>query len=259
MKPFIVADDFGLCEKHDKIIIELAKKKKVNAISVLVHDELSGKRVNEVRKMRDYLSVGLHLNLTMVLPKIQPIGSIKTLIIKSLLGSLNTREIKKEILSQIREFEKVFGTLPDFIDGHEHVHILPSILEILSKIVVEEKFSEKFWIRSPVTETMADLYRELSNAGLKVLIITALGSRAKNKLNRLGILTNKNFAGFFSLKSPSRNFKQKYLHLLTLKKPDMVIMVHPGTSESPTQNKNHSNEIRAIEATMLNESGIYLT
>jgi len=106
---------------------------------------------------------------------------------------------------------------------------------------------------------MADLYRELSNAGLKVLIITALGSRAKNKLNRLGILTNKNFAGFFSLKSPSRNFKQKYLHLLTLKKPDMVIMVHPGTSESPTQNKNHSNEIRAIEATMLNESGIYLT
>ena len=39
----------------------------------------------------------------------------------------------------------------------------------------------------------------------------------------------------------------------------MVIMVHPGTSESPTQNKNHSNEIRAIEATMLNESGIYLT
>ena len=185
--------------------------------------------------------------------------NFKTLIIKSLLGSLNTREIKKEIFSQIREFEKVFGTLPDFIDGHEHVHILPSILEILSKRVVEEEFSEKFWIRSPVTETMADLYRELSNAGLKVLIITALGSRAKNKLNRLGILTNKNFAGFFSLKSPSRNFKQKYLHLLTLKKPDMVIMVHPGTSESPTQNKNHSNEIRAIEATMLNESGIYLT
>ena len=49
--------------------------------------------------MRDYLSVGLHLNLTMVLPKIQPIGSIKTLIIKSLLGSLNTREIKKEIFN----------------------------------------------------------------------------------------------------------------------------------------------------------------
>ncbi|MBC66503.1 MAG: hypothetical protein CML63_07395, partial [Rhodobacteraceae bacterium] len=120
MKPFIVADDFGLCEKHDKIIIELVKKKKVNAISVLVHGELSRKRVNEVRKMRDYLSIGLHLNLTMVLPKIQPLGSIETLIIKSLLGSLNTREIKKKIVLQIREFENIFGTLPDFIDGHEH-------------------------------------------------------------------------------------------------------------------------------------------
>ena len=259
MKPLIVADDFGLCEKHDKIIIELVKKKKINAISVLVHGELSSKRVNEVRKMRDYLSIGLHLNLTMFLPKIQPLGSIETLIIKSLLGCLNTRKIKKEISSQIKEFEKIFGTLPDFIDGHEHVHILPSILEILIKRVLEEKFSKKFWIRSPATETMADLYRELSNAGLKVLVITALGSLAKNKLNRLGILTNKNFAGFFSLKSPSRNFKQKYLHLLTLNKPDMVIMVHPGANESPTQNKNHSNEIRAIEATILNESEIYLT
>ena len=258
MKPIIVADDFGLCEKHDEIIVELVKNRKINAISVLVHGELDSKRVNEVRKMRDFLSIGLHLNLTMVLPKIQPLGSIETLIIKSLLRVLDTHEIKKIITSQIRSFEKIFGGLPDFIDGHEHVHILPSILEILTEKVVEEPFSKEFWIRSPATETMADLYRELSNAGFKVLIISALGNRARNKLNKLGILTNKNFAGFFNLKSPSRNFKKKYLHLLTLNKSDTVIMVHPGAFESPTESTSHSNELRAIEATILNESRIHL-
>ena len=259
MKPIIVADDFGLCHKHDEIITKLVKKRKINAISVLVHGELNSERINEVREMRDYLSIGLHLNLTMVLPKIEPLGSIETLIIKSFLRILDTDEIKKKITSQIRTFIKIFGTLPDFIDGHEHVHILPSIFEILTKITAEEQFSEKFWIRSPATETMADLYRELSNAGLKVLIITALGSRAKNKLNRLGILTNKNFAGFFSLKSPSKNFKQKYVNLLNLNKSDLVIMTHPGSLDSPTQNKNHSNKMRAIEATILNESRIHLS
>ena len=61
MKPIIVADDFGLCEKHDEIIVELVKNRKINAISVLVHGELDSKRVNEVRKMRDFLSIGLEV------------------------------------------------------------------------------------------------------------------------------------------------------------------------------------------------------
>ena len=38
----------------------------------------------------------------------------------------------------------------------------------------------------------------------------------------------------------------------------MVIMVHPGACESPTDSISHSNELRAIEATILNESRIHL-
>ena len=46
--PIIVADDFGLCEKHDAVIIDLMHEKKINAVSVLVHGELDQNRIKEL-------------------------------------------------------------------------------------------------------------------------------------------------------------------------------------------------------------------
>jgi len=258
MKPIIVADDFGLCEKHDEVITKLVKKKKVNAVSVLVHGELTKERVYKIKNMRDYVSIGLHLNLTMTLPKIKPLGSIKTLIFKSFLKVINLQELEKTVNSQISQFEEIFGSPPDFIDGHEHVHTLPLVTEILIERVLKEQFSKEFWIRSPTTNTLSDLIREVSNAGVKVVIIAALAKRAKLKLINHKIKTNNNFAGFLNLKSPSKNFEQMYLKLLTLNKSDMVLMVHPGDAESPIFNKDHSNELRALEAKLLNSSEIHL-
>ena len=130
--------------------------------------------------------------------------------------------------------------------------------EILIERVLKEQFSKEFWIRSPTTNTLSDLIREVSNAGVKVVIIAALAKRAKLKLINHKIKTNNNFAGFLNLKSPSKNFEQMYLKLLTLNKSDMVLMVHPGDAESPIFNKDHSNELRALEAKLLNSSEIHL-
>ena len=130
--------------------------------------------------------------------------------------------------------------------------------EILIKRVLKEQFSKEFWIRSPTTNTLSDLIREVSNAGVKVVIISALAKRAKLKLINHKIKTNNNFAGFLNLKSSSKNFEKMYLKLLTLNKSDMVLMVHPGDAESPILNKDHSNELRALEAKLLNSSEIHL-
>ena len=55
--PIIVADDFGLCEKHDAIIIDLIHGKKINAVSVFVHEELNQNRIKELILNKNIISM----------------------------------------------------------------------------------------------------------------------------------------------------------------------------------------------------------
>ena len=66
--PRIIADDFGLCEKHDNVIIELIKHKKMNAVSVMVHPDLKSSGRIDLLKVEKNLTIGLHLNFTILLP-----------------------------------------------------------------------------------------------------------------------------------------------------------------------------------------------
>jgi predicted glycoside hydrolase/deacetylase ChbG (UPF0249 family) len=51
----------------------------------------------------------------------------------SFLHWLEREVIEIEISSQLHEFIAAFGRLPDFIDGHQHVHLFPQIREALAQ------------------------------------------------------------------------------------------------------------------------------
>ena len=256
--PLIVADDFGLCEKHDKVIIGLIKHKKINAVSVMVHHDLkSSKRIDSL-KVENNLAIGLHLNFTIILPKNNITNTSSKLLLNNLILKNNNKIITQNIQFQIKLFEEIFDKFPDFIDGHEHIHIFPNIFKVLTKILTSRSLPSKFWVRSPAPSTLSDLYREYQNAGIKVIIISFFGILARKKLKSLNLKSNMNFIGFLKLNITSKNFEKIYNNNLSLLKNNMTLMVHPGDAESLIFIKGHSNKIRALEAKILKNSEINL-
>jgi|TARA_B110000438_G_scaffold19389_1_gene17885 predicted glycoside hydrolase/deacetylase ChbG (UPF0249 family) len=256
--PLIIADDFGLCEKHDNVIIELIKQKKINAVSVMVHPDLKSSRRIDLLKVENNLSIGLHLNLTILLPKNKITNTSTRLLLNNFLVKNNNKIIAQKIQFQINLFEEIFDKFPDFIDGHEHIHIFPNIFRALTKILTSRSLPSKFWVRSPAPSTLSDLYREYQNAGIKVIIISFFGILARKKLKSLNLKSNMNFFGFLKLNTTSKNFEKIYNRNLSLLKNNMTLMVHPGDAESLIYIKGHSNKIRALEAKILKNSEINL-
>ena len=256
--PIVVADDFGLCEKHDAIIIDLMYEKKINAVSVLVHGELNENRIKELKLNKNKISVGLHLNLTTPLPKIVKTFSIKRLIISNLFRFTHNNEIKHNLSSQIESFKNIFGEFPDFIDGHQHIHMLPGILTNLLTLLDNETLPPKFWIRTSASQYFIGFLNEYHNSGVKSLLINVLSWVARKRIIKKSLITNRDFTGFFNLKAETRKFKCQYKMMLKNLHSNQLVMVHPGSSDSKVELPGHSNKLRSLEAKILKESTVNL-
>ena len=46
-------------------------------------------------------------------------------------GALPRQEIRDELRRQLDAFEEAFGAPPDYVDGHQHVQVLPGIADDL--------------------------------------------------------------------------------------------------------------------------------
>jgi predicted glycoside hydrolase/deacetylase ChbG (UPF0249 family) len=159
----INADDLGISYNRDTAIFKLLNDKICYSTSVLVNTPtFISSTKNEIIKYLNQqnnneidfnvASFGLHLNLTEGFPisKISNLINDKTQIINKegkFLGkhefyellenneSIDFEFIKNEIISQIQFFHEELGFYPSHIDGHQHIHIIPSIAEILAKIM----------------------------------------------------------------------------------------------------------------------------
>lgn len=154
-------DDFGISLKRDEAIYELLSTSKVKSASIMVNTatfNLSTKyRIFKlVENENNNISFGLHLNLTESYALTYNKDKYKELIesnkicfysengkmlgkkdFHSLvkLGKLDLGLIKEEIISQIQYFHTTLGFYPSHIDGHQHVHVIPDIANILSEIM----------------------------------------------------------------------------------------------------------------------------
>ena len=91
-----MADDFGLCEKHDNVIMELIKHKKINAVSVMVHPDLKCSNRIDLLKIEKNLTIGLHLNFTILLPNNKITNTSSRLLLNNFILKNNNKIINFE-------------------------------------------------------------------------------------------------------------------------------------------------------------------
>jgi predicted glycoside hydrolase/deacetylase ChbG (UPF0249 family) len=129
--------------------------------------------------------------------------------------------LMSEIANQMQSFVTTFGRTPDFVDGHQHVHLLPQIGEALLHVVKE--IAPHAWVRQcgralPFGARFADR---------KALLLDIFSSRFRRRAAALGLRTNPAFAGAYDFNDDA-NLAALFAGFLDGLPEGGVVMCHPG-------------------------------
>ena len=126
----VCGDDFGMNADIDEAMISLAALGRMSAVSCLTLGPTF--LANAARLAKLDIDLGLHLNLTEALSDgAQAMPSLSRLIMRAYAGRLDAAWVDAQLERQFDAFEAAFGRMPDYVDGHQHVHQLPVVRQRL--------------------------------------------------------------------------------------------------------------------------------
>jgi hypothetical protein len=171
------------------------------------------------------------------MPKLCPDGrprSLNTIMQLAFSRRLDYSEIKAEIGRQILAFETVFGRPPDFVDGHQHVHVLPVI-----RAALFDHFREGRLPRTTAIRNCAEPALAITRRGIEVpktLFISTLSRGIAATAHKLGIPTNDSFRGVtaFATDRPFGPTFRQFLEGPGLRPLAMSHPALPGYASDPT-------------------------
>jgi predicted glycoside hydrolase/deacetylase ChbG (UPF0249 family) len=268
----LCADDFALTEGVSRGILELARRGLISATNVMSNMEGWPALAADLKGVKDRIGVGLHLNLTTgaplgPMPGIAPerrLPALKHLMLAAFRHRLDAGELREEIERQVTAFERCFGAPPDFVDGHQHVHVLPVVRSALIGVLAARGYAGRLWLRDP-----SDGLLPIARRGIqieKALVVRALSAGFRQAARRAGFATNEGFSGFSPLDSatPAESVFQAAFRDFG---PRPVVMCHPGYVDDALMGLDPAIESRSSELaylgsdafrTLLRERGIAL-
>lgn len=220
---WLCADDYAQNADISAGIRDLYTQQHINAISCMTNMPLWSKEGQELVTLHDQGYLGLHLNFTEGYAlseawrsrygqKFHPLWWM-------IVHRLDCNIVLEECIAQLEAFHQIIGRMPDFIDGHQHVHQFPCIADMLLPLLVKERFQgivrvsahERRWAFS-----------------LKSMVIAILGGRRLRRLlKEQGIACNTSFAGIYSFGN-APDYRDYFKSFLTHSVDQGLIMCHPG-------------------------------
>lgn len=229
----LCADDYGLAPGVSEAIRELLALGRLSAtscMSVTPHWAAEGLRLQPFRTRAD---LGLHLTLTDHAPlgrmqHLAPAGRLPTLarlMVRAFSGTLGRDEVAAEIDRQIDRFETVIGSAPAFLDGHQHVHLLPVVRDIVIDRCERRLSRAGTYVRCCAESAASILARGVAPA--RALIISALSLGLGARLHKAGVRSNSAFRGVRSF-GADECYGAIFPRFLEAPIPYMLIACHPG-------------------------------
>lgn len=235
-RPAVVcADDYGLAPGVSDAIAELIGAGRLSATSCMTTMADWRRAAAPLRELvrRAPADVGLHLTLTDQAPlsrasglaidgRLPPLGR---LLPRALAHALPAAALVDELRAQFDAFEDAWGAPPDYVDGHQHVHVLPGVREAVVAELLRRYPVGRVWVRDCVEPPVRCLRRGESTA--KAMFISALGAGLRRQLHAAGIPANDGFSGLHDF-STVRPFGDKMRRFLAALGPRPLLHVHPG-------------------------------
>lgn len=150
MKNLIInADDFGMSEEVNEGVKIGIKEGIVTSVSLMVNMPFFEDAVKFLKNYHN-ISIGLHFNITEGKPIMLPANAGSLLreddsfynwplgLMRLILKKTNLKEIEEELAMQYNILKST-GLPISHIDSHHHVHLYPSIFDIVGKFVNKQK------------------------------------------------------------------------------------------------------------------------
>lgn len=214
-------------------ILALAEAGRISATSCMTNAPEWPSRAAALRPLRGRIGIGLHLCLTWgrplgPMPALAPGGAFPVLadvMRYAFLRRMPAAEIEAEIERQLDAFNEAFGQVPDFVDGHQHAHVLPIVRPALLAVLSRRGLAGRLWLRDCSDRIPAIMARRI--AGPKAMLVHGLAQGFRGAAERAGFATNVGFSGFslFDAARPVGPDMERYLSALG---PKPVVMCHPG-------------------------------
>jgi predicted glycoside hydrolase/deacetylase ChbG (UPF0249 family) len=220
---WLCADDYGIAPGVNAAIRDLIARGRLNATSVMVVAPSFTRPEADALMKAGKAAIGLHLTLTApfkpLTPDFTPLaqGAFHPLPVTlrlALLRQLNRAALAGEVDAQITTFAQAFGRPPDFIDGHQHVHLFPQVRDAV--LDGARRLAPDAWVRQCISANP-----------LRARLIDALSRAVRRRTSRLGIKTNPAFAGTYTYR-PDVDFARIFPGFLDRLPEGGLVMCHPG-------------------------------
>ena len=200
---WLCADDYGISRSVNAAIRELILRERINATSVMTAaphvgaDEADA--LDELNSGKTRAALGLHVTLTGPFKPLsegfKPLSHGHFLPLAKMMRAALTRRLDParltiEIATQVEAFVMAFGRPPDFIDGHQHVHLFPQVRDAVLKVAALA--APDAWIRQCGRPRSAGRH-----TSRKELVLDVLSLGFRRKARQLGVATNPAFAGAY--------------------------------------------------------------
>ena len=219
----LCADDFAQSPAISQGILDLLQRGRLSATSVMTQSPHWPSQAAALREMQQHADIGLHFNLT------HPFSDRNTLhkplpywLLFSQLHWLPQQALRDSLLRQIDLFCQQLGRLPDFIDGHQHIHALPQIREIQFGVIAERwPAGQRPYLRAP------DRLGHPGDSRLKASVLRQACRGFALEAEQAGFRCTHWFAGLYAL-TPEADFAGLMAQWLTQCPDGALLMCHPG-------------------------------
>ncbi len=235
----LCADDFALSPAVTEGILEALAAGRLTATSAMTTQPRWPEAARKFRELAPPADLGLHFNLTLggplgEMPRFAPGGvfpAMNAIVPAAWRGALPRNEILDELRRQLDAFEEACGASPDFVDGHQHVQVLPGIADDLIAELSSRKLAAKCWLRDS-----ADRPRRIFARGRhwgKALTVSALARGFRKKAHAAGFVVNDGFSGFSDFEAQANSdaktdYASDFATYLLAPGAKPLIMCHPG-------------------------------
>jgi hypothetical protein len=247
----LCADDYGISPAVSGAIRDLIGRGRLNATSVMVvapsFDRAAADALRSAAAKG--AAIGLHVTLTAPFRPLSrgytPLRDGAFLPLAATAGRALARALKPALLAaeishQLAAFRDAFGAPPDFVDGHQHIHVFPQVREALLRAV--KAAAPDAWVRQCARADAAP--RPLSDP--KGLVLDALSRRLARLAASHGMRTNPAFAGTYSFR-PGADFPALFPGFLEALPNGGLVMCHPGKVDDELRRLDPLTDLREQE------------
>jgi chitin disaccharide deacetylase len=247
---WLCADDYGISPAVSAAIRELVGRGLINAASVMVvTPSFSGSEAARLREAAGaHAAIGLHLTLTAPFRPMSDFAPLRNgaflplngMAGRGLLHRLDATRLEAEIASQLAAFRHAFGRAPDYVDGHQHIHVFPQIGDALVRVIKRD--APQAWLRQCGRAAAAP--KSLGDP--KGYVLDALSARLRRLAARQGVRTNPAFAGTYSFR-PDADFGKLFGEFLDGLPDGGLLMCHPGKVDQELRQLDPLTDLRERE------------